>query len=136
MRHSNSEIWTHLVFSTKEHRAVFDDQMIPVIRKLIAEFISEIPDHQGSFEILADHIHLLIKLPGNMSVNELAEKVQSLISTRLKLEGFRKEVEWEENFHAHSVSVSKLSTEKNLIERQLIKHKDMSLEEELRFLGM
>ncbi len=136
MRSAHSEIWTHLVFSTKNHQPVFEGEGVPVIRQALDDFISEIPDHQGTFSILADHIHLLIKLPENMSVNQLARQIQKLVSERLRQHGWVVKVEWEDDYHAHSVSWNRLSNEKSLIERQEIKHKELSLKEELKFLGL
>lgn len=136
MRNAHSEIWTHLAFSTKNHRPVFDQESIGVIRQALEDFISEIPDHQGTFSILTDHLHLLIKLPENMSVNQLAKQVRELVGNRLKQEGWRGNLEWEEDYHAHSVSWNRLSNEKSLIERQEIKHKELSLKEELKFLDL
>ncbi|HAZ24208.1 MAG TPA: transposase, partial [Algoriphagus sp.] len=59
------------------------------------------------------------------------------ISQRLRQEGFDPDtLEWESDYHAHSVSLNRLSVEKSLIERQDIKHKEISLKEELKFLGL
>ncbi|AMQ54851.1 transposase [Algoriphagus sanaruensis] len=136
MRSGHSEIWTHLVFSTKGHLEIFDTSCILIIRQAILDYIEQIEDKQGTFSILSNHIHLLVKLPENMSVNQLARTIQELIVNRLRQEGWRGTLEWEEDYHAHSVSWNRLSSEKSLIERQEIKHKDLSLKDELKFLGL
>ncbi|HAH35411.1 MAG TPA: transposase [Algoriphagus sp.] len=137
MRHSHSEIWTHLVFSTKGHKPSIDSLKVDIIKQGLGDFIASIPDQHGTFCVLVDHFHMLIKLPENLSVNQLAEQIQELISQRLRQEGFDPDtLEWESDYHAHSVSLNRLSVEKSLIERQDIKHKEISLKEELKFLGL
>jgi hypothetical protein len=51
-------------------------------------------------------------------------------------EGFANCPEWDEDYYVHSVSLNRLSTEKSLLDRQEYKHKEISLEEELKFLGL
>jgi hypothetical protein len=78
----------------------------------------------------------LIKLPGNLSVDQLAHFVQQLINKKLVQERFANCPEWDEDYYVHSVSLNRLSTEKSLLDRQEYKHKEISLEEELKFLGL
>ncbi|WP_194776647.1 transposase [Pararhodonellum marinum] len=137
MRHSHSEIWTHLVLGTKNHQPLLKDSWVPVIRVALEDFISQIPDNQGTFCILPDHIHFLVKLPEELSIKGLTYQIQKLIEDRIKnYFDEAKDFQWEDQYHAHSVSLNRLSLEKNIIERQKIKHLEMSLEEELKFLGL
>ncbi|MHA7130325.1 transposase [Algoriphagus namhaensis] len=137
MRESqHSDIWTHLVLSTRQHEPLFDGKMIPEIQQALEDYISQIPTQQGTYCVLSDHIHFLVKLPPNLSINALAEQVQGLISGRLRQQGHLTDLNWESDYHAHSVSLNRLAIEKSLILRQEIKHKEMSLKEELKFLGM
>ncbi|WP_185974415.1 transposase [Litoribacter populi] len=138
MRNSHTEIWTHLVISAKSYQPLFKKQWVDTIDETLRDFIGSIPDHRGTFCIMPDHIHFLVKLPDDLSLNSLVDQVKSVIKTRLK-ETFVEDADnfdWEPHHHAHSVSLNRLSVEKSLIERQLIKHKEMSLEEELKFFGM
>jgi len=137
MKHSHIEIWTHVVISAKEYRPLFRTDWVPTIDTTVQDFVNSIPDQRGTFCILPDHVHLLVKLPDDMSVNDMVSKIKSSISERL-INTFEDaaDFEWEEDFHAHSVSLNRLSVEKNLIERQEIKHKEISLQEELKFFGM
>jgi len=136
MRDQHSDIWTHLVVSTKMHEPVFTLKMIPEIEQAIEDYISQIPNHQGTYCVLPEHIHFLVKLLPDLSINALAKQVQDLITGRLRQQGHLTDINWETNYHAHSVSLNRLEIEKSLISRQDIKHKEMSLQEELKFLGM
>ncbi|MCZ8134372.1 MAG: transposase [Algoriphagus sp.] len=136
MHHSHSNIWTHLVLWTNGHQRQITSDMVPAIKDAIAVIQSEFPDQQIPHSILQDHIHLLIKIPGKMSVDQLVEHLQLEICKKLEKEGFNPCLEWDPTYHAHSVSLNRLSAEKSLLERQEYKHKEISLFEELKFLGM
>ena len=136
MPHSHSNIWTHLVLWTKDHAPVITSEMAVSIKHVLEELPLDFYEKQTHLSVLPNHIHLLIKLPGNLSVDQLAHFVQQLICKKLVQEGFANCPEWDEKYYAHSVSLNRLSTEKSLLDRQEYKHKEISLEEELKFLGL
>ena len=137
MRHSHTEIWTHLVVSPSGYQPIFTSEWNHTIKVAIEDYLQMIPEQQGTFCILPDHIHFLVKLPDNMALNDLVDQLKSLISDRLKQKiKEASHFKWEKEYHAHSVSLNRLSAEKNILERQEIKHKEMTLEEELKFFGM
>ena len=136
MPHSHSNIWTHLVLWTKGHAPLINSEMVGSIKKVLEELPLDFYEKQTHLSVLPNHIHLLIKLPGNLSVDQLAGYVKQLIFNKLVQEGFKNCPEWDEDYYAHSVSLNRLSTEKSLLDRQEYKHKEISLEEELKFLGL
>ena len=137
MRQSHTGIWTHLVISTKNYQPLFNEEWKKTIQTCLEDFVQIFPDQHSIFCILPDHIHFLIKLPDDMALSTLVSQIKKVVSDRLSGKyGDISNFAWEDDYHAHSVSVNRLSTEKNLIERQEIKHKEMSLQEELKFFGM
>lgn len=136
MAHSHSNIWTHIVLWTRGHQRNINPEMVPSIRKAMDSFHQQFPEQQIHHSVLQDHIHFLIKLPEKMSVDQLVEHIQFLIHEQLERDGFFSFLEWDERYHAHSVSLNRLSSEKSLLERQEYKHKEISLVEELKFLGL
>lgn len=84
MRQSHTEIWTHLVVSTQDYQPIFTAEWTYVIKGAIDDYLLEIPEHHGNYCILPDHIHFLIKLPDNMSLNDLVDQLKTIISIRLK----------------------------------------------------
>lgn len=136
MRQSHTEIWTHLVISTKGYLPFFNSEITPVIKSTIEDELNLTSD-QCTYCIMPDHIHLLLKLPHDKTLNDLVDHIKTEIRNRLRLNFSEAgDFEWEKEYHAHSVSLNRLSVEKYIIERQEIKHKDMTLEEELKFFGM
>ncbi len=136
MRDGHSDIWTHLVLSTGQHEPLFNSSMIPEIQQTLEDYISQLPNQQGNYCVLTDHIHFLIKLPSDISIDHLVNQIQDMISGRLRQQGHLTNLEWETDYHAHSVSLNRLAIERSLIDRQELKHQKMSLKEELKFLGL
>lgn len=137
MRHSHSEIWTHLVLSTKDHIPVFHEKEVKIIEEALKDFAEDHEEKHITFSVLPEHIHILLKLPEDMSVNSLGNHLQTYIRSRLRVaKGTNSNFIWNKDFHAHSVSSNRLSAEKSLIERQHFKHQEISLKEELKFLGL
>lgn len=131
-----SEIWTHLVLSTKENSPRLEGNIKEITKQALRDFISQIPNNQGTLCVLSDHVHLLSKLPPEISLMELILQIQTFIGQRLRQEGITPSLKWSSIYHAHSVSLNRLEQEKSLISRQEIKHKNISLKEELKFLGL
>ncbi|PSL02027.1 transposase [Cecembia rubra] len=137
MKHSHSEIWTHLVLSTKYQTSVFGKAEIHCISEAIGEFADEHGNKSVTFAVLPEHIHILLKLPENMSLNGLVSHLQTFIQSKLKKNGeVNSNFQWEKDYHAHSVSTNRLSVERSAIQRQTLKHQEITLEEELKFLGL
>lgn|GEM_PF-527434 len=137
MKHSHSEIWTHLVLSTKNQERIFGQPEIKTINLAMEEFVANHKDQAITYAVLAEHIHILLKLPENMSLNGLASHLQTFIKSKMRLhKEVRHDFEWEKNFHAHSVSLNRISAEKSMILRQEMKHREITFEEELKFLGL
>jgi putative transposase len=136
MPHSHSNIWTHLVLWTKDHAPVICPDKAACIKRVLEELPLNFYQKDTHLSVLPDHIHLLIKLPASMSVDQLVQLVQQLIDKKLMQAGFDSFPDWDEQYYAHSVSMNRLSTEKSLLDRQEYKHKEVSLIEELKFLGL
>lgn len=136
MPHSHSNIWTHLVLWTKDHAPLISSEKKSCIKRILEELPLNFYQKDTHLSVLPDHIHLLIKLPASMSVDQLVQLVQQLIDKKLLQEGFDSSPDWDEQYYAHSVSMNRLSTEKSLLDRQEYKHKDVTLFEELKFLGL
>ncbi|RZS96022.1 transposase [Cecembia calidifontis] len=137
MKHSHSEIWMHLVLSTKNQIPIFGNPEAKCIGEAIEEFASEHSNNAVSFAVLPEHIHILLKLPEDMSLNGLVSHLQTFIQSKMrKNELVNSNFQWEKDYHAHSVSINRLTTERSVIQRQNLKHKEMSFKEELKFLGL
>ena len=136
MTHSHSNIWTHLVLWTRDRTSLLSPQQVASIKRVLEELPLNFYQKDSHLSVLPDHIHVLIKLPASMSVDQLVQLVKQLIDKKLQQEGFDDSPDWDEQYYVHSVSMNRLSTEKSLLDRQEYKHRELTLNEELKFLGL
>ena len=126
MAHSYSSILFHVVFSTKERRALIHE---PV--KLWAYVAGTA--RKLNYEPLAvggtqNHLHLLVRLPAQIPVAEAAQKLKANSSRWLKENGSW--LGWQQGYGAVSVSPSNVDAVRRYIQNQPEHHRRRSFEEE------
>src|SRR6185369_7903711 len=100
-----SRLTYHLVFSTKERRQL----IIPSFRKDLYAYIGGIFRDEGGVLLeaggIADHVHLLGRIPARMAVAEMLKRVKAHSSKWLNESG-KSEVRfsWQEGYAAFTVS--------------------------------
>lgn len=125
MAHTYTSIFLHVVFSTRERRAV-----IPKDRaaKLYA-YLNGIARNLH-FELIraggtSNHVHLLLSIPPAMAITTAVQKLKSN-SSRFMGPRFS----WQEGYGVFSVSASQLSVLKRYIADQEEHHRHRTFEEE------
>jgi putative transposase len=83
-RHVVSALHVHLVFVTKYRRGVLDDEMLTccedAMRKVCGDFEADLREFNGE----ADHVHLLVLYPPNVSA--LVNSLKGVSARRLRSE--------------------------------------------------
>jgi putative transposase len=126
MAHSYSSTLFHVVFSTKERRALIHEPaklwayVAGTARKLSYE-----PLAVGGTE---NHLHLLLRLPAQIPVAEAAQKLKANSSRWLKENGSW--LGWQQGYGAFSVSPSNVDVVRRYIQNQPEHHRRRSFEEE------
>jgi putative transposase len=110
MAHSYSSILFHVVFSTKERRALM---------------LNYEPLAVGGTQ---NHLHLLVRLPAQIPVAEAAQKLKANSSRWLKENGSW--LGWQQGYGAFSVSPSNVDAVRRYIQNQPEHHRRRSFEEE------
>jgi len=136
MAQSLSQLWIHIIFSTKG-RYPF---LIKSIQQHMYEQIKKTCDEQNCKVIAVggteDHVHLLLNLNKNISLAQLIEKVKKSSSKWIKL--FSKNYPdinlfyWQRGYGAFSVSQSRLEDVKRYINNQKQHHQEQGFKDELR----
>lgn len=127
MSHSFTSINIHFVFSPL-HRSRIDSVDT---RKELNRYIGGICHNLGcvvlaSF-VMPDHVHLLVRIPGKLSVSEFIQKVKSNSSRHLNEDPGRVErFTWQNGYGAFSCSYSKLEEVKRYIQNQEKHHQSVS----------
>jgi REP element-mobilizing transposase RayT len=137
MSQSLSQIWVHVIFSTKNRKSFLKD---PGIRKLFHNHIASLCNQHGSPALIVggveDHVHLLINLNKNQSLSSIIENIKKYSSKWIKALAISDEnlsqFYWQNGYGAFSVSQSNVEKVKNYIENQESHHRKISFQDELR----
>ena len=137
MPQSLSQLWIHIIFSTKRRYPFLKD---PGIRQQVYDHMQATCRHLKCRVIVIggteDHIHLLTCLNKNVALAELVEKIKKSSSKWVKkfsaVNDDTGHFYWQRGYGAFSVSQSKLNIVKRYIENQYEHHQKQSFQEELR----
>jgi putative transposase len=130
--HTYSRNHVHVVFSTKDRRAIIEKELQP---RLWAYLAGICKNHEMIALIVGgteNHVHILFHLPPKLA---LAKAVQLLKGNSSKWIGDQgKEFSWQEGYGAFSVSSSNLDQVTRYIQNQEAHHRKSSFENEFRAL--
>jgi len=83
-RHSVTRLVTHLVFTTKYRRKVFDGHMIGQIREAFDSACEKLDCRIIEFDGEEDHVHLLVEYPPKLAVSVLVNNLKSTSSRHVR----------------------------------------------------
>jgi len=131
MSHSYVSNRMHCVFSTKERRKVIDQELETRLRPYVIGIAL-----QNGFQIAAvggmeDHIHLLVLLPGPLSVSKAIQLIKGGSSKWIHGEfPQHRKFAWQEGYGAFGVSISQMDQTIAYIKNQKEHHRKKTYEEE------
>jgi putative transposase len=137
MPQSLSQLWVHIIFSTKDRYPFFKNSDI---RKKVHHYIKAICYKQNCIPLIVggveDHVHILINLDKKSSLSKVVEEIKKSTSKWIKtLRMFDHDLTkfyWQRGYGSFSVSQSNLETVRFYIENQHKHHQKLSFQEELR----
>ena len=138
MPQSLSQIWIHIIYSTKNRHPFLEDEKI---RKEMHAYLAQVCTNQQAPAAIVggveDHVHVLCNLSKNICVKDLVGELKRDSSKWIKKKGNGlKNFYWQAGYGAFSVSSSKLPAVMNYIRNQEKHHKKVSFQEEfLKFLN-
>ena len=140
MSHSLTQIWIHVVFSTKDRQLFLKNT---ADREHLYRYLCGIAK-KCDCPLLAiggaeDHIHLLTHLSKNIALSDFIETLKASSSKWIKSinnadSAQLKNFYWQTGYAAFSVSQSNLHQVKNYINHQMAHHQKYSFEHELEEL--
>ncbi|MEE4461534.1 IS200/IS605 family transposase [Azotobacter chroococcum] len=84
-RHSVTRLVTHLVFTTKYRRKLFDSVMIEQLREAFTSACEKLECNLLEMDGEADHVHLLVEYPPKLAVSVLVNNLKSVSSRMLRI---------------------------------------------------
>ncbi|MBL1214089.1 MAG: IS200/IS605 family transposase [Ignavibacteriae bacterium] len=127
---SYTKIWLHLIWGTKNREKILLDKSF---RKEISKHITENAQKKNIFMkvnyVNSDHVHALIDLPTNMTVEDTARLIKGESSSWINKNADYK-FNWSTGYGAFSVSESNLNKVVKYILNQEEHHRTKSFAEE------
>ena len=128
MAHTHLNVLVHFVFSTKNRHDTLSDEIRPKLWKYIGGIGAN--HHIPILAVggTANHVHMLLALPPEMSVAKAAQIIKANSSRWIAEHA--NDFAWQEGYGAFSVSASNINAVKDYIEHQSEHHAKRSFEDE------
>jgi REP element-mobilizing transposase RayT len=127
---SFTKIWIHFIWGTKNRNKSLTNREF---RKRISKHLSTNSENQGIYMkvnyVNSDHIHSVIDLPTNMTIEDVARLLKGELSSWIN-NNIEFKFNWATGYAAFSVSESKLDKVIKYILNQEEHHKNKSFTEE------
>jgi REP-associated tyrosine transposase len=136
MSHTATNLLVHLIFSTKGRAQLINSEIEPDLHAYLGGIIRELGGVAVSINGTSDHVHLLVRLPANQSVADLARVIKTNSSRWVheRWPGHR-QFAWQTGYGAFTVSESIAEAVRDYISHQREHHKKQSFQSEfLTFL--
>ena len=122
MSHTYSNLVYHIVFSTQGHLPLITNEIKAELYAYMGGLVKELNGKPLIINGIADHVHMLIVLPPNVSVSDVMRFVKANSSRWMK-ERFGKPFAWQKGFGVFSVSRSGVDAVAKYIRDQEIHHR-------------
>ena len=134
MPQSLSQIYIHLVFSTKNRQPFISDAIAPDLYAYMAKvFFDECRSPAKLIGGVEDHIHALFNLARTWCMADVVEAVKTSTSKWMKTQG-PKTFSWQSGYGAFSVSRSNVDAVEGYIRNQREHHRRQDFKGEFRGL--
>ena len=131
MSQAYTNLLTHIVFSTKERRALIDNEIETELHAYLGGLVKELGGKAYIINGVGDHVHLLVNLPAKISVSDAIRFIKSNSSGFVKKKFNRPLFAWQRGYGAFSVSKSNVPAVIKYIQNQKEHHRKILFTEEL-----
>jgi REP element-mobilizing transposase RayT len=122
MREPFTKLFVHLVWATWDRLPILTPDLFAVVERAILHECMEMEVEVIAFGGVADHVHLLVRIPAKVSVAQLVKQVKGasshLVNNRLKTP-----FKWQGGYGAFSVSHSVLARVREYVLNQENHHR-------------
>jgi putative transposase len=135
--HAYSRVWLHLVWATLERRPILDKRAASKLSAYLHDYAKEKGIYMKINFVNADHVHVLIDLPTNLSIEALMQLFKGSSSHWVNEQNLvAGKFGWGRGYGVFSVSESGVAEVANYIAKQEEHHRKRNFTEELKlFVG-
>jgi REP element-mobilizing transposase RayT len=131
--HSYSRVWLHLVWGTLERRPLLNGASAPKLSVYLHEYAREKGIYMKINFVNPDHVHALVDLPTNLSIEEMAQLFKGSSSHWVNEQNLVPgKFGWGRGYGVFSVSESNVAEVANYIATQEEHHRKRPFAEELK----
>jgi putative transposase len=136
MPQSLSQVWLHIVFSTKDRQTYLEDRAFrEEMFRMLSHHVAEAGCYPKRSNGWIDHVHVVCGLARTVTIAGLIEHLKTETSKwAKKSSNGASAFTWQRGYGAFSVSQSKLESVLEYLERQEEHHKRKSYQDEFREL--
>src|SRR6266567_9430494 len=116
MAHSYANLIFHIVYGTRERRPLIDEVFQPRLYEYLGGTIRGLKGVCLEIGGVADHVHILAKLPPTIAVSDFLEKLKANTSKWSK--SVRRGFGWQEGYSVFTVSQSQVERVGHYIQNQ------------------
>jgi putative transposase len=134
--HSYSRCWLHLIWGTRDREKLLHKEAAARVSRYLSEYAESKQIYMKLNFVNADHVHALIDLPTNMSIEEVVQLLKGNSSHWINANDLIKEkFAWGRGYGAFSVSESNIGTVADYIVGQEEHHRARTFTDELKELS-
>ena len=131
--HSYSRCWVHLIWGTLNRERLLNKEAAPALSRYLSEYADTKGVYMKINYVNADHVHTLIDLPTNLSIEELIQLLKGSSSHWVNANNILAgKFAWGRGYGAFSVSESNVAQVAAYIAAQEEHHRVRTFAEELR----
>ena len=135
MAHTYVRLIVHAVFSTKKRLPYLVEHRRDEVFSYMGGILREIRCDSLAINGMADHVHVVFRLPATLAVANVMEILKSNSSKWIHEDRIlQRAFEWQRGYAAFSVSQSTLDHVLQYVANQSVHHRKVSFQEEVREL--
>ena len=123
----------HLIFATKERRALLEDGIREELHRYACGILKDLESPALAVNSVSDHIHILLNLHRTKALADVVMEVKRGTSKWIKTKGPQFALfQWQAGYGAFSVSQSAVAEVEEYIRNQAEHHRRLSFQDEFR----
>ena len=131
--HSYSRCWLHLIWGTRNRERLLNKEAAAALSRFLGDYAKEKKMYMRINYVNADHVHVLIDLPTNLSIEEMLQLLKGNSSHWINSnEIINGKFAWGRGYGAFAVSESNLDAVCRYIASQEQHHRIRTFNDELK----
>lgn len=130
MAQTLSNLLTHVIFSTKDRRPIIPAELKKDLHAYMGGIVKSLGELPLAIGGIADHVHLLLRLPPRLSVSDAVRTIKARSSHWMHEQSGGTMFSWQTGYRAFSVSLSNVDTVARYIANQEIHHRKCTFQDE------